>query len=43
MSKTKQDPDSVLKTMFELYLETKEAYDKHLFYKAWLRRYFIEN
>lgn len=50
MSKTKkdthkpdQDPNKILKIMFEFYLETKEAHEKHLFYRDWLRRYFIEN
>ena len=38
--KEKEDPDKILKYIFTSYIETKEVYEQHLFYKNWLQKYF---
>lgn len=40
MEQNKEDPDKVLKHMFNMYLETKESYRQHLYYQQWLTDYF---
>ena len=37
---SKEDPDKILKWIFKEFLETKELYEKHIFYKDWLKNYF---